>query len=373
MPTSTELPMTTQRLTSRPLRLLTAVVWFLVGIGLILALGLNISHGVGNGLVWGRGGLVGSRGGGGVGRGRDMDRSRGRVGGGGVNSMSYNRSRVSNMGHRVSNMGYRVGYVGEMSSRVDSVVSNWVNGMSHMSHWVVDGMVRYWVNQGGVVCEMGDAVGAATDNTNKDCTEECLHVCFVCARPDGISHLAHHAPLVHPVPHHAVHHPVAHVAHPVHPVAHHAVHPAAHLAHVAHPVPHHAHPVAHVAHPAPVVAHAVHAAPAYPPPAPAYPAPAPAPYKPAPAPYKPVAHPVAYVEPEGKDEPYAYQYGVADDYSKANFKAAETADGSGLVSGEYSVALPDGRIQHVKYTSDHYNGYVAEVTYEGQAVYPEAK
>merc|ERR1719145_193756 len=23
-----------------------------------------------------------------------------------------------------------------------------------------------------------------------------------------------------------------------------------------------------------------------------------------------------YVEPEGKDEPYTYQYGVADDYSK---------------------------------------------------------
>ena len=35
--------------------------------------------------------------------------------------------------------------------------------------------------------------------------------------------------------------------------------------------------------------------------------------------------------------------------------------------------LPDGRIQHVKYTADHYNGYVAEVTYEGTPVYPEAK
>ena len=34
---------------------------------------------------------------------------------------------------------------------------------------------------------------------------------------------------------------------------------------------------------------------------------------------------------------------------------------------------PDGRIQHVKYTADHYNGYVAEVTYEGTPVYPEAK
>merc|ERR1711874_655107 len=56
-------------------------------------------------------------------------------------------------------------------------------------------------------------------------------------------------------------------------------------------------------------------------PAPAPYEPAPAPYKPAPAPYKPApAYKAApYVEPEGKDEPFSFQYGVADDYSKANF------------------------------------------------------
>jgi hypothetical protein len=77
----------------------------------------------------------------------------------------------------------------------------------------------------------------------------------------------------------------------------------------------------------------------------------------------------------GKEEPapYAYEYGVADDYSKAQFQAAETADANGAVSGSYSVALPDGRTQHVKYTADHYNGYVADVSYEGVPVYPEAK
>merc|ERR1711874_231996 len=145
---------------------------------------------------------------------------------------------------------------------------------------------------------------------------------------------AHHGPIAHPVAH-----PVAH--HAVHPVAHHAVHAPAYAA-------------------APAYAPVVHHAPAY--------KPAPAPYKPAPA-YK--AAP--YVEPEGKDEPYSYQYGVADDYSKANFNAAETADGAGVVTGSYSVALPDGRTQHVKYTSAHYNGYVAEVAYEGVAACPEAK
>merc|ERR1712083_259716 len=180
--------------------------------------------------------------------------------------------------------------------------------------------------------------------------------------PDVSSHVVNHghgAVVAHGV-HHAHHgFPVAHGLVPVaHPVAHAVHHP---VAHVAHPVAHVAHPVAHAVHHAPVVHHApfVHHAPA---PASA-PAPAPA-YKPAPAPY---------VEPEGKDEPYAYQYGVADDYSKANFNAAESADGSGVVTGSYSVALPDGRTQHVKYTSDHYNGYVAEVTYEGEPVYPEAK
>merc|ERR1711935_1186249 len=68
------------------------------------------------------------------------------------------------------------------------------------------------------------------------------------------------------------------------------------------------------------------------------------------------------------EKPYSYQYGVADDYS--NFNAAETADAAGNVQGSYTVALPDSRIQTVKYTSDNYNGYVADVSYEGTPVYP---
>merc|ERR1711931_34824 len=69
-------------------------------------------------------------------------------------------------------------------------------------------------------------------------------------------------------------------------------------------------------------------------------------------------------------QPYTYQYGVADDYSKANFQKAESQDEGGNVQGEYTIALPDGRIQHTKYTADPLNGYIADVTYEGQAVYP---
>ena len=70
--------------------------------------------------------------------------------------------------------------------------------------------------------------------------------------------------------------------------------------------------------------------------------------------------------------PYTYTYSVANDYSKANFNAEETSDGASNVKGSYSVALPDGRIQRVTYTANGYDGYVADVTYEGTAVYPEA-
>ena len=104
--------------------------------------------------------------------------------------------------------------------------------------------------------------------------------------------------------------------------------------------------------PAPVAYHApVYHAPAYHAPAPAY-------------------HAEVYPD---EVSPYTFTYAVADDYSKAAFNAEEQSDGASNVAGSYSVALPDGRIQHVKYTSNGYDGYVADVTYEGTAVYPEAK
>ena len=71
--------------------------------------------------------------------------------------------------------------------------------------------------------------------------------------------------------------------------------------------------------------------------------------------------------------PYTFNYAVADDYSKTNFNVAESDDGTGVREGSYNVALPDGRIQHVKYTTNDYDGFVAEITYDGQAQYPPAE
>ena len=52
--------------------------------------------------------------------------------------------------------------------------------------------------------------------------------------------------------------------------------------------------------------------------------------------------------------------------SGSQFTEAKTQDEAGVAVGSYSVALPDGRLQTVKYTADPYGGYVAEVSYEGQ-------
>merc|ERR1711902_256170 len=134
---------------------------------------------------------------------------------------------------------------------------------------------------------------------------------------------------------------VSHGVHAVHaPLAHHGVG----LAH--HGVAHHG--VAHAVHAAPVV----HAAPAY---------------------HAPVAHHAGYVADDLSEvSPYSYTYAVADDYSGAAFQQAENNDGAGVVDGEYSVNLPDGRIQHVKYHANDYDGYVSDVTYEGEPHYAAA-
>merc|ERR1719443_2120128 len=132
-----------------------------------------------------------------------------------------------------------------------------------------------------------------------------------------------------------VHHGVAHHAAVHAPVFGHAVHA----------------PVHHAVH-APVLGHAVHA--------PVHP-----------ADHAPV-HAGYVADDLAEPSPYSYTYAVADDYSGAAFQQAENNDGTGVVDGEYSVNLPDGRIQHVKYHANDYDGYVADVTYEGTPTYGAA-
>merc|ERR1712079_818236 len=89
----------------------------------------------------------------------------------------------------------------------------------------------------------------------------------------------------------------------------------------------------------------------------------------------PVAHAVAHAAPLddlAEVSPYTYNYGVADDYSKAAFSQTESNDGTGVVEGSYQVNLPDGRVQTVTYHANDIDGYVAEVSYAGEAQYPEA-
>ena len=63
-----------------------------------------------------------------------------------------------------------------------------------------------------------------------------------------------------------------------------------------------------------------------------------------------------------------YRYQVFDVNSYSNYGHKEARDGY-VTSGEYRVALPDGRTQVVRYTADE-NGYRADVSYEGEAQYP---
>ena len=83
------------------------------------------------------------------------------------------------------------------------------------------------------------------------------------------------------------------------------------------------------------------------------------------APYRPQP---SYEEPAQ----YQFAWNVQDDYAGLNYGQNEERNNY-ATSGSYNVALPDGRIQTVTYTvSDAYSGYVADVTYSGEARYEPA-
>ena len=124
--------------------------------------------------------------------------------------------------------------------------------------------------------------------------------------------------------------------------------------------------------------------------APAYnPAPPPKTYNPAPKAYAP--RPNYKEEVDYPPQPYQFQYGVSAQEQGTNFKAVENQDAAGNVNGKainapletfllgmfffffqggYEVQLPDGRLQTVKYIADGKNGFIAEVSYSGEPVYP---
>merc|ERR1739844_188431 len=101
-------------------------------------------------------------------------------------------------------------------------------------------------------------------------------------------------------------------------------------------------------------------------PEPTYNAPEPSYHEPDPA-YQAGFHPSVHAVPA---KPYSFEYAVADHNSHANFAAAESSLDDGGVAGSYSVALPDGRTQHVSYVAHEDVGYKATVTYEGDAKFP---
>ncbi|XP_066947198.1 cuticle protein 7-like [Macrobrachium rosenbergii] len=67
---------------------------------------------------------------------------------------------------------------------------------------------------------------------------------------------------------------------------------------------------------------------------------------------------------------YNFEFAVEDGYSGANFNHQEEREEDNT-QGSYSVQLPDGRLQTVTYYVDGDSGYIAEVSYEGEAQYSE--
>ncbi|XP_069977389.1 cuticle protein 8-like [Penaeus vannamei] len=86
-------------------------------------------------------------------------------------------------------------------------------------------------------------------------------------------------------------------------------------------------------------------------------------------PDQPPAYGYAAPTPAPAPAKYDFNYAVKDDYSGNDFGHQEARDGYDT-QGAYYVLLPDGRLQKVAYTVNGDSGFVAEVSYEGEAQYP---
>ncbi|KAK8392536.1 hypothetical protein O3P69_014729 [Scylla paramamosain] len=69
---------------------------------------------------------------------------------------------------------------------------------------------------------------------------------------------------------------------------------------------------------------------------------------------------------------YNFNWAVDDAASGNNYAHQETRNGDNT-QGYYFVQLPDGRLQKVTYSVQGNSGFLAEVTYEGEAQYPQQR
>ncbi|XP_063601172.1 pro-resilin-like [Penaeus indicus] len=75
---------------------------------------------------------------------------------------------------------------------------------------------------------------------------------------------------------------------------------------------------------------------------------------------------------ESSEAKYDFQWAVDHDDSGNDFGHQEARDNDNT-QGSYYVQLPDGRLQKVTYYVDGDSGYVADVSYEGEARYDSAE
>ncbi|KAG7166332.1 Pro-resilin-like 15 [Homarus americanus] len=87
----------------------------------------------------------------------------------------------------------------------------------------------------------------------------------------------------------------------------------------------------------------------------------------------PVQRPYGASSEEVVEPPkYGFDWNVQDSETGNDFAAQESRDLDNT-KGSYTVQLPDGRLQTVTYYVDGDSGYVAEVSYQGEAQYPDSQ
>merc|ERR1711942_43022 len=83
-------------------------------------------------------------------------------------------------------------------------------------------------------------------------------------------------------------------------------------------------------------------------------------------------HVLSHPAPDGVVGHGGHGGDVHDEKYHTDFSEQRSGDESGSMKGEYTVALPDGRVQHVIYHADGgYGGTIMEVKYSGEAHHPD--